>query len=1271
MNKLKIAHLADIHLSEKTGPIINGQNGRLLDTIHCMGYAADKLNEEKPDIILIAGDLFHKSKLWADEMLKEITIAANWLRKLALIAPTVLLLGTENHDNMKAFENIRDMDIPNLRVVTKQTFFIMSTKSGPIQIGCIPGMDKGQFRTLYPGMDKEDENKAISQALGDIVAGLSAEVNPNGPSVLMAHYTVTGCQIENGESVFLNSDVVLPTAALAASKFDLVCLGHIHRAQSVLNCGRPTYYSGPLNAITFNEEGQSKGFFIHEIDNHQEKDKPKFIETPSRKFLTLKMNGFEINKFINEGLSWFYKKDPDGSTYYPPVKDKIVRVIYSCTDESNKQFNKKELEKALYDAEAFYVKGIEPSKILTTTDKKALNENTSVMENLKEYFKQNDIETNKALEALKLAEPIIAQIEATLPTGKLSGVFEPVSLEVKNYRSYKEESFDFSKVSFATVNGPNGIGKSSFFMDSIVDCLYEEPREGELTGWISNDEKARSGAITFTFMMGADKWRVIRTRTKSGKATLALQKWNEDKWEDHSESKKDDTQKKIVSLLGMDSMTFKSCALIMQDQYGLFLEADKSDRMQVLSNILGLGIYNKLHDMVKDKLRDNNREVEKLKTELMAIDEKLKDKSEVQQNIQDAEEEKKLILDQIDQKESEIKDLQDKMNKYAVLEEKIKNLTDKVISLTDSQTSKYNEVKKLQDETDQAQKVLDKKDVILQKITEYENTKTKITTLRTKMPILKQKQADFKQTKADMGNVYIKINANTKAIENLQEELKGKSELEENVKLLPEYEIKLKEFESRKEKFQELVKNEYDLRQKVLSAENDFERQTELLRFRIEGCKGNIELIKTSNCPVENPSCKFLKNALEAKKMLPELEKELSKFDYSEIKKLDNEHKKAKTALKEYKYNAEGLENIQNVIKTIQADKVKLAALNGKDELLKNYLQQKIELEGSLEELQAKGFKLMPEIRSLNAELSKLDKLERQLLALEHWNRGKEELPKAEQTIKANTERVVKLRSEVIEIHTQIKAIEKDRDELADEREKLKGIHIELESSQNTLKGLQNDKENIDVNIGSYKSKLDDIAKYEADKKIKTESMDAFAKTAAAYEILVKAFSIDGIPFQIVRSVVDELSAKSNEILSQMTGGKMSIEFKMDKILKNKKEINALEIWINDYQRGNMPYLSRSGGQKVKAALSVAFALADLKANRAGIQLGMMFIDEPPFLDEEGTQAYADALEVMHNQYSNMKVIAISHDPTMKARFPQSIDVIDGGDQGSKIVFNE
>lgn len=1257
---MKIAHLADIHLSEKIGPIINGQNGRLLDTVHCMDYAAEKLAEEKPDIILIAGDLFHKSKLWADEMLKEITIATYWLKKLCNIAPTVLMFGTENHDNMEAFENIDNMNIPDLWVITNPRFLNIQTNSGRIQIAGIPGMNKGRFRTIYPGMDAEDENREISEVLGDIVTGLSNEINPELPSVLMAHYTVTGCQMENGESVFLNSDVVLPAAALAASNFDLVCLGHIHRAQSVPNCGRPTFYSGSLNAITFNEEGQDKGFYIHELNADTES---RFIKTPSREFVTMEMDELDIEYFIETG-KMVIKEGHE-------AKDKIVRVIYSCSDELNKQFSRKTLEKALYDAGAFYVSEIRPSKILTTTDKQAMSENDSVKDNLIAWMKKQEISDQQQQEILPLAIPLIQEVAASLPTGKLSGVFEPVSLEVKNYRSYKDESFDFSKVSFATVNGPNGIGKSSFFMDAISDCLYEEPREGELTGWISNNEDARSGAITFTFMMGADKYRVIRTRAKSGKATLALQKWNKDKWEDNSEPKKDDTQKKIVSILGMDSLTFKSCALIMQDQYGLFLEADKPDRMQVLGNILGLSMYDKLHELVKEKLKGNNHNVQKLKDELTVLDEKLKNKSEVQQNIQSAEEEKKLILEQINQKETEIKDLQEKSNRCAILEEKIKNLTEKVINLTSNQTSKYNEVKKLQDETDQAQKVLDKKDMIEAKITEYEDTKTKIITLRTKVPILTQKQADLKKTKADIEDVYSKINANTKAIESMQGELKSKNELEESVKHLPEWEENLKKFEDKKTKFEKASQNENELYQKLTIAVREHREKSDKLVEEISQCDKKAQLIKNSNCPIENPSCNFLKDALEAKNKIPELKKELNELDFSEIEKLQKNYDKAKAILEQSGYNAEGLENIKNVIKSIQSDKVKLATLKGKDELLKNYLQQKAEFEKNLEELQTKGFKLMPEIESLNAELSELDKLEEQLPVLEHWNCGEDELSKAEQTVKTNTERAVKLRSEVIEIHAQIRAIEKDRDKFCDEQQELNCISELLENAQNMFKSLQEEKSNIDTNIGAYKSKLQDMVKCETEKQAKTESMDAFAKIAAAYEILVKAFSIDGIPFQIVRSVVDELSAKSNEILSQMTGGKMSIEFKMDKILKNKKEVNALEIWINDYQRGNMPYLSRSGGQKVKAALSVAFALADLKANRAGIQLGMMFIDEPPFLDEEGTQAYADALEVMHDQYNNMKVIAISHDPTMKARFPQSIDVVDSGDEGSKIIFNE
>jgi len=62
----------------------------------------------------------------------------------------------------------------------------------------------------------------------------------------------------------------------------------------------------------------------------------------------------------------------------------------------------------------------------------------------------------------------------------------------------------------------------------------------------------------------------------------------------------------------------------------------------------------------------------------------------------------------------------------------------------------------------------------------------------------------------------------------------------------------------------------------------------------------------------------------------------------------------------------------------------------------------------------------------------------------------------------------------------------------------------------------------------------------------------------------------------------------------------------------------------------------------------------------------MLFIDEPPFLDADGTEAYADALTNMAARNPGMRILAISHDPTMKARFSQNITV-SAGENGSTV----
>jgi exonuclease SbcC len=87
-----------------------------------------------------------------------------------------------------------------------------------------------------------------------------------------------------------------------------------------------------------------------------------------------------------------------------------------------------------------------------------------------------------------------------------------------------------------------------------------------------------------------------------------------------------------------------------------------------------------------------------------------------------------------------------------------------------------------------------------------------------------------------------------------------------------------------------------------------------------------------------------------------------------------------------------------------------------------------------------------------------------------------------------------------------------------------------------------------------------------------------------------------------------------------MTGGRMGIDFVTEKVLKSnsKKEVVTLDIFIEEYGKSTLPYLSKSGGEKVKSSLSVVLALAEVKSTCAGIQLGNVISDEPPFLVGDG-----------------------------------------------------
>ncbi|WP_158408558.1 exonuclease subunit SbcD [Desulfosporosinus fructosivorans] len=1285
---MMILHTADWHIGELTGPVINGQNARLLDTLKCLDFMVEYAEREQPDAILIAGDLFDKSKLWGDNMLSLIDVAAQRLRSLARIAPTVLMFGTDNHDSMKAFENIGSMNIPGLWVVTKPALILFDTESGPFQVACLPGLDKGYFRAKFPGMAPAEESMMCSKLLGDMVNGLSAQLDPTIPSVLMAHYTVVGCELDNGQHVFTQSEVVLPKEALAGSAFDIVALGHIHREQQVECAGKPVFYSGPPNGITFNEEGQDKGFYMHEIGEHpayppdykSSYKTSEFIKTPSREFLTLKAD-FTESTDLQADLKWKLAGiSEDGTLLAFPTANKIVRLEYECTEEQRPLLNHKEMEKLIMSGGAFHVSEVKAKRIVTALAKQELTETSGPLENLATWLVAEGFEVEDVNSILELSKPLIATISAKMPTGTLSGVFEPRSLSVKNYRSYLEETLSFKDIYFAIVNGPNGIGKSSLFMDAIKDCIYEETRIKTTGEWITTGQT--DGMLDFEFSMGTTIWRIIRNRSikGSGKLTLALQEQIGDKWENRSGTTTRETQAKIEALLGMDCATFCCTALIMQDAYGRFMEAGKEERMGVLANILGLGVYEQLTDLAKAKVSELNKSLAISKAKLMDLDEKLKAKPGLESELKTYETDLKQVAEFITFKEAQINDGEELVRTLKTKSEKVKEIDGQVETLKGELLTKHSDIIEKQKQADRATQIIANEATIISKATEYETVKDQVLVLETKQPKVLELRAEHSKVFGEINGLESKINELVIPISELEKVLACKSNLDA---IAEQYKSEV----ARLEEMDVLSRRAADMNQLIMNAEKDTDRTGEEIGLKqgtlkekyskVDELLRKSAMLASANCiDPENAKCAFLADAQAAKAQIPIIEAEIKVIE----QEIADMHEARKPFLQivadlEIQYKVIGYTNIQdgqahydlrNLVNTLRPKAELAGQLDSKAELLKGLRDQESDFRTRIAELQLQLNGIIQAGVLLQDELKVLPELKERLPKLLQWVNAKEELPAARQVVLSTADVIKGIEAGITVKEGQIKALEEERTLLQLETAAQYRVELELSTSRSDLKSMQIQLNDLHSKIGALTAQLKALAISDGERLQLISDMDPTAKSLVHYQILTKAFGSDGIPFSIVRSVVPELSYMANDILGQMTGGQMSLKIETERVQGNKKEVNAIEVFLITF-RGERPYGNHSGGQKVKAALANAFALADLKARRAGIQLGMMHIDEPPFLDSEGMEAYCDALEGLNHRNPNMKITAISHDPAMKARFPQQIEVVDMGDEGSKV----
>jgi exonuclease SbcC len=183
----------------------------------------------------------------------------------------------------------------------------------------------------------------------------------------------------------------------------------------------------------------------------------------------------------------------------------------------------------------------------------------------------------------------------------------PLRLELKGFTAFRDEqAIDFEGLDLFAISGPTGSGKSSI-LDALTYALYGYvERIGKQTGQLVSQGQARM-AVTLEFEVADERFRVTRsTRAAGGASKILLERWEDGGWRQAGEGadRVRDADAMIRGALGLDYEAFTRSVLLPQGRFAEFLVGDAKDRRAILTELLGLELFERLAKRAGELKRD-------------------------------------------------------------------------------------------------------------------------------------------------------------------------------------------------------------------------------------------------------------------------------------------------------------------------------------------------------------------------------------------------------------------------------------------------------------------------------------------------------------------------------------------------------------------------------------------------------------------------------------------------------------------------------------------
>jgi len=1025
----KITHLADYHIhNEKWHERYKEGNE----------FIYKKLKEEKPDRILLSGDLFECYIIISNEGK---TFAGQFLNKLSEIAPVIIVPG--NHD-------IRKKDLKRKNSVQTVIELIDNPK--------VTYYDKSGFYV--------DDNVVWVNH-----SHLEKDINPwnNIPHkkdrskiyIDIWHDPINGCLSDNGFSMTSKS-----YRNMNDFKGDFGMFGDIHKFQ-YLNSDKTFAYASSTFQQTAGEDVENHGFILWDIINKTS----QFIIVPDEyKLITFKTT----ENYDYDNIDFEHSLATDKSDFRVVWKDYSVNINNENEEKLKKYISNKWNDSIRFEKERIYTNISSTQKLTESID---INNKAVQQDIFREYLTANKYDEKFIDEILKIDNIIDERLEQTSKINNVEWSIE--KLWVDNFKSYDNFELDWSGINgIIQLNGENQQGKTTI-LDAITYIIYGSTLATNKLGGAQREKNGDNRYINnkrildyceggMVINVNGDLYTLVRrterkiSRDKKTISSCSTTLEYYDGSEPNTDKKlvgerRTNTQTKIDSIIG-DFEDFIRLTLTNSENLNYLISLDRATFIDSVIRDAGYDIFEKKLNEFKEYKKELS--IERIEINLNDAEEEVKGLKDLLQTHKSEHDEIKKKIIEIDGKLKVVGlERDEEFKKLNKIDNDIANID------IDSAKGKIDEYKKVIDTNLSQQKINSDKQKGLKK--EYDKEK-----YESLLKEIKKTEDDILNLKLDISQEETKIEKEKSNILRVDDKIRS---------------LKQKEIDTQKSKLiiinNDIEKISTELDSAVETKKRDIKDQQKTQDFKIKtltteiknlkekglGLKEQIKILEeTENCPTCGALPEHQKHKTDK---ITELQ--------SDITTLLEKGKDAQAKLNNAKTDAEKIQKKFDDLETGIYPK----DIRDIEKLVKDKLEEKkieIDLINSIcEEIKSNNFSNAPELKT------SID------MGLKIKTTSETTIKIIEDNIKSINQNIKDKENEKSKKQTEVSVIEKDKEEvktyetLSQENKelslKIENIKLTIENAKtkidkyyDQLKYIDENKV-IEVKISEYDSKISEL----------------------------------------------------------------------------------------------------------------------------------------------------------------------------------------------------